>query len=143
LSLDIREIDDGDVTPLLALWRICELTRPWNDPRADIAHARTTEHATILLGFQGYALVASVMVGYDGHRGWVYYLAVDPSQQNRGHGRAMMTAAEAWLVARGAPALRLMVRDANIDALAFYTKLGFERQDVVVLGKRLGQRAVG
>lgn len=138
MSLDIREIDDGDVPALVALWRICELTKPWNDPQTDIAHARATEHATILLGFDGLALVASAMVGFDGHRGWVYYLAVDPATQNRGHGRAMMGAAEAWLAKRGAPALRLMVRDANTAALAFYEALGFERQPVAVFGKRLG-----
>ncbi len=138
VGLTIRPVEDGDIGSLIALWGVCELTRPWNDPLSDIAHARATEHASILLGFSGYALVASVMVGYDGHRGWVYYLAVDPVAQNRGHGRAMMAAAEAWLSERGAPALRLMVRDANSDALRFYKALGFERQDVVVLGKRLG-----
>ncbi len=138
MSLTVRPIEDGDINALIALWSVCELMRPWNDPLSDIAHARSTEQATILLGHSGYALVASVMAGFDGHRGWVYYLAVDPVAQNRGHGRAMMAAAEAWLVQRGAPALRLMVRDANIDALAFYAKLGFERQEVAVLGKRLG-----
>ena len=137
MSLRIREVEDGDVFGLVALWRACKLTKPWNDPKADIAHARATEHATILLGLMDHALVASAMVGFDGHRGWVYYLAVDPVAQNRGHGRAMMAAAEAWLVARGAPALRLMVRDENAAALGFYAALRFERQPVSVFGKRL------
>ncbi len=142
MTLDIREIADGDVQPLIALWRVCELTRPWNSPEDDIGHARATDHATILLGFTGFALVASAMVGFDGHRGWVYYLAVDPTQQNKGHGRAMMAAAEDWLRTRGAPALRVMVRDANTDALRFYAALGFEPQTVAVLGKRLGAGGV-
>lgn len=93
--------------------------------------------STVLAGHEGGALIASIMVGFDGHRGWIYYLAVDPGVQGHGHGRAMMAAAEDWLRARGAPKLQLMVRDTNQQALGFYRRLGLEQQAVVVLGKRL------
>ena len=86
---------------------------------------------------EGDALVASVMVGYDGHRGWVYYLAVAPERRRAGLGRTMMDAAEAWLRERGAPKLQLMVREDNEAAFGFYEALGLERQEVVTLGRFL------
>jgi ribosomal protein S18 acetylase RimI-like enzyme len=91
----------------------------------------------VLLRREGEALAASVMVGCDGHRGWVYYLAVAPERRREGLGRAMMAAAEAWLRDRGAPKLQLMVRDDNEAALGFYGALGLERQHVVTLGRFL------
>jgi ribosomal protein S18 acetylase RimI-like enzyme len=131
---------EADMESVVALWERCGLTRVWNDPRADFRMALQTQTATILLGRDGAALIASVMVGFDGHRGWIYYLAVDPPRQRAGHGRAMMAAAEAWLKERGAPKLQLMVRDGNDAALGFYERLGLERQATVVLGKRLDGR---
>jgi ribosomal protein S18 acetylase RimI-like enzyme len=92
------------------------------------------------VGHAGDVLVATVMTGFDGHRGWIYYLAVEPSRRKEGHGRAMMEAAEAWLRARGSPKLQLMVRSDNDAALGFYARLGLERQGVVTLGKRLDGR---
>ena len=77
------------------------------------------------------------MVGFDGHRGWVYYLAVDPGRRRRGLGRSLMAAAEDWLMVRGAPKLQLMVRSDNEAAVGFYQRLGLERQEVIVLGRRL------
>ena len=133
----IAELVEKDVEGVVSLWRRCDLTRPWNDPHADIAHARRVADGTVLVGKNDGELVASVMVGFDGHRGWVYYLAVDPDAQRCGLGRAMMQAAEQWLRSRGAPKLQLMVRDTNVDALGFYERLGLERQPVVVFGKRL------
>lgn len=130
----------ADAESLLAveLWERCGLTRPWNDPHHDLALARAAPDAEILAGRLDGVLAATVMVGFDGHRGWVYYLAVEPTRRRRGLGRAMMDAAEAWLRTRGAPKLQLMVRDTNADALGFYAALGFERQPVATLGKRLG-----
>jgi ribosomal protein S18 acetylase RimI-like enzyme len=93
--------------------------------------------STILLLRDGDSLTASVMTGFDGHRGWVYYLAVAPDRRREGLGRALMDATEAWLRARGAPKLQLMVRTANEDALGFYEALGLERQEVVTLGRFL------
>jgi len=133
----VSEITDGDVEAVVGLWRRCDLTRPWNPPHADLAQARVTPTSTVLVGKIGGVLVASVMVGYDGHRGWVYYLAVAPEAQRGGLGRRMMQAAEAWLRERGAPKIQLMVRNTNTAAIGFYERLGLERQDVVTLGKRL------
>jgi len=122
---------------LIALWETCALTRPWNDPNTDIDRIQVSRDATILIGTVDDAVVASVMVGHDGHRGWVYYLAVHPDRYARGHGREMMAEAELWLTARGAPKVQLMVRGGNEAATAFYRALGYEGQDVTVLGKWL------
>ena len=94
----------------IALWQRCGLTRPWNDPAADIALARKGANATVLIGRDGGAIVATAMVGHDGHRGWVYYVATDPEHRGKGHGRAIMQAAEDWLRAAGIAKLQLMVR---------------------------------
>jgi ribosomal protein S18 acetylase RimI-like enzyme len=133
----IVEIKDADIEPVVALWERCGLTRPWNDPRADIALARRTEGSTVLIGWLDGAIAASVMVGSDGHRGWVYYLGVEPGLQRGGLGRAIMAAAEAWLLKQGVPKIQLMVRDENAAVQAFYRALGYEPQAVVVLGKRI------
>ena len=133
----MREANAADAGEVIALWHACGLTRPWNDPRADFARAIAGPASAVLVLREGEALVASVMVGHDGHRGWVYYLAVAPERRRAGLGRAMMDAAEAWLCARGAPKIQLMVREDNEAALAFYEALGLERQLVVTLGRFL------
>jgi ribosomal protein S18 acetylase RimI-like enzyme len=127
----------GDAEALIALWEACGLTRPWNDSAADFARAFSGPTSTILLLREAGSISASVMVGDDGHRGWVYYLAVAPQSRRRGLGRAMMAAAEAWLRARGAPKIQLMVREDNQEALAFYATLGLDRQKVATLGRFL------
>jgi len=119
------------------LWEACGLTRPWNAPTADFARAVAGEHAAILVSRAGDAIAASVMVGEDGHRGWVYYLAVAPERRRAGLGAFMMRAAEEWLRARDVPKIQLMVREGNDEALAFYAALGLERQPVVTLGRFL------
>lgn len=124
-----------DAGEVIALWRACGLTRPWNDPAADFARAVAGPTSAILVLRDGPAVAASVMVGCDGHRGWVYYLAVAPERRRTGLGRAMMDSAEAWLRAVGAPKLQLMVRDDNDEALRFYHSLGLERQRVVTFGR--------
>ena len=126
-----------DIPALIALWEACGLTRPWNDPAADFARAVAGPASAVLLLREEGALIASVMVGCDGHRGWVYYLSVAPGRRRAGLGRRMMAAAEAWLRARGAPKLQLMVREDNVDAIGFYEMLGLERQRVATLGKFL------
>jgi ribosomal protein S18 acetylase RimI-like enzyme len=131
-----REAIGADAAAVAALWEACGLTRPWNDPYADFAQALDGATSTILVTGQG-PLSGSVMVGFDGHRGWVYYLAVAPDHRRHGLGRILMAAAEAWLRARGAPKIQLMVRDDNHAALGFYEALGLERQKVVTLGKFL------
>lgn len=137
MTTAIREIEAGETGAVVALWRRCGLTRPWNDPDGDLAMALKTPTSTVLVATDGEQLTGSVMVGFDGHRGWVYYLAVGPEMRRAGLGRALMAAAETWLRERGAPKLQLMVREGNGAALGFYAALGLEVQPVVVLGRRL------
>lgn len=136
-DLDIREIEDADVSSLIALWQTSGLTRPWNDPEADIDQARGNTHSKILVGLLQGEIVASIMVGEDGHRGWVYYLAVDPRHKQHGLGRCMMDAAELWLRGRGVPKLNLMIRNDNAAATGFYERIGYSRSDVVCYQKTL------
>jgi GNAT superfamily N-acetyltransferase len=98
--LTITAIEDGDIADVIALWQRCGSTREWNDPAGDIALARKETNATVLVGRNDGAVVASVLVGHDGHRGWVYYVTVDPDHRYKAYGREIMTAAENWLRAR-------------------------------------------
>lgn len=139
-QLAIAPITDADVASVIALWERCGLTRPWNDPRADIALARRGPNATILLGREGEHIAASVMVGYDGHRGWVYYVAVDPNCRGRDFGRAMMQAAEDWLRQAGMEKVQLMVRPENAKARAFYESIGYDEQERIIYAKWLDGR---
>jgi GNAT superfamily N-acetyltransferase len=118
-ALTIKAIEDGDIAEVVALWQRCGSTRAWNDPAGDIALARKETNATVLLGRNDGALVASALVGHDGHRGWVYYVTVDPDHRFKGYGRVIMTAAENWLRARGIAKLQLMVRGVNAKVHAF------------------------
>jgi ribosomal protein S18 acetylase RimI-like enzyme len=140
-ALSVAAIADGDILEVIALWQRCGSTRPWNDPAADIALARQETNSTVLLGRHGGALIASVLVGHDGHRGWVYYVTVDPDRRQQGYGRAIMTAAEGWLRARGIEKLQLMVRGDNAKVHAFYQALGYFEQERVVFAKWLDVRA--
>jgi ribosomal protein S18 acetylase RimI-like enzyme len=137
----IREIADEDVEAVVRLWQACGLTRPWNDPVADIAFARLSPAATVLVTEADGMIVAAVMVGHDGHRGAVYYLGTDPTQRRRGLGRAMLAAAEDWLRGHGVRKLNLLVRRGNDAVLGFYAALGYGEQDCHVLGRRLDGRA--
>ena len=122
--LVISAITDADVETVVALWQRCGLTRPWNDPHADIALARRRDNSTVLIGRDHGAIVATAMVGHDGHRGWVYYVGVDPDCHKQGHGRAIMAAAADWLRASGISKLQLLVRRENAQATAFYRSRG-------------------
>ena len=141
MILAISPITDADVDAVIALWQRCGLTRPWNDPASDIAFARRGTNATILVGRQDGKLVASAMVGHDGHRGWVYYVSVDPDQRGKGYGRAIMAAAEDWLRGRGIEKLQLMVRGDNEKVHAFYQALGYYDQNRTTFAKWLDGRA--
>lgn len=140
---EIEPATAADAAAVIALWHACGLTRPWNDPATDFALALREAQSSVLVVRGEGGITGSVMVGFDGHRGWVYYLAVAPAARRSGLGRALMTAAEAWLHARGAPKLQLMVRGDNTAALGFYEALGLARQDVVVLGRFLADGGVG
>ena len=139
-ALAIAPIEDGDVTAVIALWERCGLTRPWNDPAADIALARRGAHSTILIGRDGGAIIATAMVGHDGHRGWVYYVAVDPDHRAKGQGRAIMNAAEEWLRQAGIAKMQLMVRSDNAKVQAFYESIGYDEQERIIYAKWLDGR---
>jgi ribosomal protein S18 acetylase RimI-like enzyme len=139
-DLAIAPIADADVASVADLWRRCGLTRPWNDPSGDIAFARRGPNSAVLVGRLDGAIVATVMVGHDGHRGWFYYLAVDPALQGKGFGRAMTQAAEAWLTARGVAKAQLMVRADNDRVRAFYEALGYGEQERTLFAKWLDGR---
>lgn len=140
MTLAIAPITDADVEAVIALWQRCDLTRPWNDPASDIAFARRGANATILLGRVANAIVASAMVGHDGHRGWVYYVAVDPDTRGKDYGRAIMAAAEDWLRQQGITKAMLMVRPDNKSVQAFYDRLGYDVQERVIYAKWLDGR---
>ena len=135
--MQIGPLAPGHLDAAVALWREVGLTRPWNDPAEDLRRAIAGPSSTVLAGTDGDTLTATAMVGHDGHRGWVYYLAVRPDRQRRGHGRAMMRACETWLSARDVPKIDLMVRTENDEVMAFYAALGYGHDDVVVMSKRL------
>jgi ribosomal protein S18 acetylase RimI-like enzyme len=139
-ALTIAPIADADVAAVIALWQRCGLTRPWNDPAADIALARKGPNAAMLVGRDGRGIAASVLVGHDGHRGWVYYVAVDPDDRHKGYGRVIMDAAEDWLRVRGIEKLQLMVRPDNSEVQAFYQSLGYFEQERIVYAKWLDGR---
>jgi ribosomal protein S18 acetylase RimI-like enzyme len=113
----------GDEVAVAALWKECGLTVPYNDPAADFRFALGKPNSDILVTED---LCGAVMVGHDGHRGWLYYLAVAPARRRQGVGRMLVTAAEQWLAARGVPKVHLMVRETNSAVAAFYQRLGFD-----------------
>jgi len=134
-----------DIAPLspelhgsaVMLWQDVGLTRPWNDAHADLRRAVAGPASEVLAAVRAGELVATAMVGHDGHRGWIYYLAVRPDAQRRGYGRRMMQACEEWLTNRGIPKVNLMVRGDNALAHDFYAAIGYHRDEVAVLSRRL------
>ena len=132
-----RDMGEGDADAIIALWRDCGLTRPWNDPAQDIAFARKGPASTILVGEEEGRLVASAMVGHDGHRGMLYYVAVAPDCRGKGLGKATVRAAEAWLAARGVWKVNLLVRAENEAVRGFYEKLGYEVNPVLCMARRI------
>lgn len=139
MTVHTREFDPADTEAVVALWEECGLTRPWNDPRADIARKLRVQPELFRVAVDETTreVVGSVMAGYDGHRGWMYYLATAPTHRGRGIASALMREVEALLLELGCPKVQLMVRGDNEQALGFYDRLGYENADVRVLGKRL------
>ena len=139
----IRQFADADEQAVVDLWARCGLIRPWNDPHADIARKRSVQPELFLVAFlvaiaDGSTTIAgTVMAGYDGHRGWINYLATEPARRRQGIARALMHAAEAGLARLGCPKINLQIRGDNRDAIAFYQRLGFAEDAVVSMGKRL------
>ena len=133
----INPLGRADVDDTVALWTEAGLARPWNDAAGDFLRAVDGAGSAVLGLRADGELVGSAMVGHDGHRGWVYYLAVAESARGRGLGKELMGAAEAWLVERGLPKIQFMVRTDNTAVLDFYDHLGYAKQDCLVLGRRL------
>ena len=136
-AVRVRAFQRRDQDAVVALWLTCELTRPWNDPAADIERKLADSPTLFLVAEQDGAVVGSVMAGYDGHRGWINYLAVHPARRRGGLGRALMDAAEARLAALGCAKINLQVRDDNELARGFYEAIGYRLDAVVSFGKRL------
>lgn len=135
--MQIRPFQPGDEPALVALWEQCGLTRPWNDPRKDIARKVAVQPELFLVGVVGGRIMATVMAGYEGHRGWVNYLAVAPGYRSRGFGQALMAEVERLLLERGCPKVCMLVRTSNAAVLEFYRSLGYAQDEAVSLGKRL------
>jgi ribosomal protein S18 acetylase RimI-like enzyme len=135
--LEIRSFQLADKAAVIALWEICGLVRPSNDPTKDITRKLQVRPDLFLVGVIEGRIVATAMIGYEGHRGWINYLAVSPGSQRRGHGRAIMAEAERLLRAAGCPKINLQVRSENTAALEFYRAMGFSLDSVLSLGKRL------
>ena len=132
----IREAVIGDQDQVISIWKSCDLVKPQNDPVTDFQLALNTKDSTILILESEQEMLGAVVVGFDGHRGWYYYLGISPQNQNSGNGRALVEAAENWLISRGAPKAMLMVRNSNAHVIGFYEKLGYSVEDTSVLGKR-------
>lgn len=135
--MTIRAFREADEQAVIALWRACDLVRPQNDPRKDIARKLKVNREWFLVAECDDRIVATHVAGYEGHRGWINYLAVEPALQRSGLGRALMLEAERLLRAAGCPKINLQVRTTNRRAIAFYERLGFAVDEVVSLGKRL------
>ena len=134
----ITRLREDETAAAIALWQAAGLVQLWNDPGADIAAALNCPTATILAAHdEAGALTGTVMAGYDGHRGWLYYVASDPARRGEGIGAALVQAAEQWLAGQRARVVRLMVRAENERVAAFYDAQGYERGDFLVFGKRL------
>ncbi len=133
----IRSFARGDEDAVVALWEQCGLTRPWNDSRKDIARKLKVHPELFLVGVLDGKVVASLMAGYEGHRGWVNYLAVAFEYRRRGFGRILMQRAEELLLQMGCPKVNLQIRTSNAEALGFYRGIGYVQDEAVSFGKRL------
>ena len=133
----IRSYQASDEPEVIDLWHRCNLVVAQNDPQLDIELKRKVQSDLFFVGSVSGRIVATVMAGYDGHRGWIYYLAVDPDYRRQQIGRRMMEKAESALKALGCPKINLQVRTSNQAVISFYERLGFSDDDVIGLGKRL------
>jgi len=137
MTAQIRTFRRDDADAVVALWEEAGLTRPWNDPRADIERMLAVWPELLLVAEDAGRVVGSVMAGYDGHRGWLYYLASARDRRGEGIGRKLVEEAERRLIGLGCPKVQLMVRPGNELVFAFYDSAGYERFDIAMTGKRL------
>ena len=136
-AIEIRSFRQEDEAPLIKLWERCKLVVAWNDPSKDISRKVQLDPEGLLLGWHDNSLIASVMAGYEGHRGWINYLAVDPEYRRKGLGKTMMKAAETYLEQFECPKINLQIRAKNHQVIEFYKSIGFLQEDVINMGKRL------
>jgi ribosomal protein S18 acetylase RimI-like enzyme len=137
MQLTIRPYQESDEEQVIALWQQCNLIVSWNDPKHDIALKLQVQPELFLVGVADDCVAATIMAGYEGHRGWLNYLAVTPEFQRQGMGRQMVQEAEARLRQLGCPKINLQIRSSNKAVIEFYEHLGFKIDDVVSMGKRL------
>ena len=137
MPIEIRSYERSDEKQVVQIWTDCGLVVPWNNPHQDIQRKLDVQPELFLVGCLANKIIATVMAGYDGHRGWINYLAVHPDHQHIGIGRRMMEEAEIQLQAAGCPKINLQVRRTNTKVIEFYKKIGYTLDDVVSFGKRL------
>lgn len=143
-AMRIVAVDGSAAESVVRLWHVAGLTRPWNDPHADFARAVRGPGSAVLGGYdRSGELLATAMVGHDGHRGWIYYLAVTQSHRGQGLARQLVHACEDWVRGHGVPKVQLMVRRDNSVAVGLYERLGYEESDVQVLGRWLDEGPAG
>jgi len=135
--MHVRAFEDGDADAVITLWNKCGLLRPWNDPQLDILRKQSVGADLFLVGQQDDKIIGAVMGGYDGHRGWMNYLAVDPEYRKSGCGREIISFLERKLKALGCPKVNLQVRTDNSAVMEFYSRLGYSIDEVSSMGKRL------
>ena len=137
MKTEIRPFQPSDEAAIVQLWKDCNLVVPWNDPLRDIRRKLRVQPALFIVGFVSGELAATVMAGYEGHRGWLNYLAVAPRFRRQGLGRKMVAEAEARLRQMGCPKINIQIRTGNTEVIEFYRRIGFKADDVVSMGKRL------
>jgi len=137
IEMKVRQYLPDDEKAVIELWRKCDLIKPWNNPKRDIERKLKVDPELFLVGLVDNQIVATVIGGYEGHRGWVYYLAVDPTYQRRGLGRQIMGVVEKKILAMGCPKINLQVRANNAAAVRFYENIGYKTEDIINMGRRL------
>ena len=135
--MQIRRYSSSDQSSIITLWERCGLIRLWNDPKKDINRKLKAQPELFFVGVLDGVLIASAMAGYEGHRGWINYLAVSPDHRQKGYGRIIMQEVERQLKIIGCPKINLQIRESNTRAINFYKKLGYDIDEVLMMGKRL------
>ena len=135
MNIIISEAQKRHTDDIVLVWEQTQLTRPWNDPVADVDLSLRAHSSILYVAENEEQVVGTVMAGYDGHRGWIYYLAVLPDYQGQGIGKKLYDMAHQWLKDQGAPKVHILIRDDNMTAVSFYERLGFEKSTSLLMGK--------
>ncbi len=140
-KVNMREFTLSDTADVISLWEACGLTVPWNDPKKDIDRKMKVNPELFLVMEENNKIIGSVMGGYDGHRGWINYLAVCPKNRKKGIGKKLMFLVEEKIKEKGCPKINLQVRENNTDVIEFYNAIGYSIDKAVSFGKRLVEDA--